>query len=75
MELLPISADYWEGAERELDLARIHLLLEETDVAVPMLRELFDTHQFGTYWKAMLRYHPFYNPYRGNSSFRALYGE
>ncbi|MCZ6760804.1 MAG: tetratricopeptide repeat protein, partial [Gemmatimonadetes bacterium] len=74
-ELLPISADYWDGAERIIDLAQMLLLLGETDVAVPMLRELFDIHQFGTYWKALLRYHPVYDAYREDSSFRALYEE
>lgn len=70
VELLPVSRDAYRGYHRELDLARIHLMVGEQDDAMDGIEQLLSMP--GLLTAAWLRRDPTWNPLRHHPRFKRI---
>ena len=69
---LPFTVDPWGASYRELDLARIHAMVDEPDSAIARLEHLLAIP--GDVTPALLRLDPAWAPLRGDPRFQRLVG-
>ncbi|MCH7512963.1 MAG: hypothetical protein IH947_03325, partial [Bacteroidetes bacterium] len=70
LAIMNISVDAYRGFYRELDMARIHLMIGEYDAAIAKLEFLLQ--QNGFISVELLKKDPFWDPLRNIDAFKAL---
>ncbi len=75
VEILPPERDRWAGPAMIVGLGDIYLLLGDVEGAVEQYQRVVTLPSLGAYYRAWLRHHPFYEPFRADPRFQRLLEE
>ncbi|MCH8123358.1 MAG: protein kinase [Bacteroidetes bacterium] len=75
VEILPLERDRWAGPDMLVALGNIYLLLGDVEGAAEQYQRVVTLPSLGAFYRAWLRHHPFYEPFRADPRFQRLLEE